>query len=147
VGKMAEVEWRECGLWQRVVNRPSTQAASRTRQTVVEVWWQYVLVQQQQTAVSTGAWSQMAHGITSQHPAHPPPPRIVCRVKRVLIDCRRGGPPSRNRHTLSQPVLCSRLAATNTPTPHSPSHLSCLRICWCWIACYLSLIACVTFSH
>jgi hypothetical protein len=115
VGKMAEVEWRECGLWQRVVNRPSAQAASRTRQTVVEVWWQYVLVQQQQTTVSTGAWIQMAHGITSQHPAHPPPPRIVCRVKRVLIDCRRGGPPSRNRHTLSQPVLCSRLAATDTP--------------------------------
>jgi hypothetical protein len=58
---------------------------------------------------SDGAW----HHITA--PAHPPPPRIACRVKRVLIDCRRGGPPSRNRHTLSQPVLCSRLAATDTP--------------------------------
>jgi hypothetical protein len=140
-------------LSQRVVNEPSTRAASGMMR--CKQWWQ------QSGVYSVADWSVNrcleSDGITAcDQPgltAHPPPSSKADAGSRgyLSIAGRKDADPliQRRRHTLSlsASALSTRASRlTLSPETFSPQTrltlpltLYPLRVCWCWVACYAPL--------
>lgn len=144
-------------LSQRVVNEPFTRAASDMMR--CKQWWQ-----RQQSGVyclaeSTAEYQQVPgvrwHHITRQRHI----PRLQGRAATYRLPgakrCRstHSSTTQRRRHTLSSSALSTQtytplsrdfLASTHLTLPLS---LNSLRVCWCWVACYAPLAACIHPLH